>query len=670
MTTVQSTLLDSSGSPVANSAVSVQLGGVSNGRFFPVSGWGPGGEVVTSVTVTTNGAGVWTTTLVPNGSITPANTVYQITQQVNGEKLWIIVPDSTQTLQAQALQVSQPQSLDVTAAQLAVTAAASVKPGVAGGIAELNASGQVEDAAGRPQTPQTRSGADLLSQHVPLGGVRIDPTQVYAAHATSVCVTPTYDGSGQTVEPCVKYFPLGWNGFKYWMAVSAFPGGASTYENPSILCSNDGDTWQVPSGLTNPIDQPGVAGQAYVDASLVMVDETMWCVYNMGPFYAKYSTDGVTWSARQTLTLDVVHGGAGPSIVRRGDSYYLWFTDQSGVGSPWIKRLYISTTGMSGTFVYQGDCTFDAIPGRDLWEQNMILVGDQFVSAWEMCAAGTTGAQCLLHLATSDDGLAWDLNPAPLLGLGPTGGIDDYQIYRSTIVPLDGRNGELFDLWYGAAAGSNTSSTWHVARTTVVYAPQKTAVTSILSPQLVGRWYVPPQTNLQRTLAQTVGQLVLAPCFTETPITIDQLAVNVTGTAVTGASMRLGIYVPLYPQTPWTGPGGPGGSTAPTCVLLLDAGLLDCSATGVKTLTLTTPQVIPAGWFWIGGAAQTASPTVYCAGSGTGVPYWSMLGLGGGGMSGSPFLAVYQSGVTGALPATVYGSPIPYDSGVTYHRSA
>ena len=143
MTTVQSTLLDSSGSPVANSPVSVQLGGVSNGRFFSVSGWGPGGEVVAAMTITTNSAGVWTTVLVPNSSITPGNTVYQVSQQVNGEHLWIIVPDSTQTLQAQSLLVSQPQSLDVTAAQLAVNAAASVKPGVAGGIATLDGNAHV-----------------------------------------------------------------------------------------------------------------------------------------------------------------------------------------------------------------------------------------------------------------------------------------------------------------------------------------------------------------------------------------------------------------------------------------------------------------------------------------------------------------------------------------------
>jgi len=52
--------------------------------------------------------------------------------------------------------------------------------------------------------------------------------------------TPTYDGSGQVVNPDVVYFPSGWHGYKYWLAMTPYPNSNDDYENPSILVSNDG----------------------------------------------------------------------------------------------------------------------------------------------------------------------------------------------------------------------------------------------------------------------------------------------------------------------------------------------------------------------------------------------------------------------------------------------
>ncbi len=51
---------------------------------------------------------------------------------------------------------------------------------------------------------------------------------------------PTYDSTGQSVHPDVVLFPGGWHGSKYWMAMTPYPFGASSHENPSILNSDDG----------------------------------------------------------------------------------------------------------------------------------------------------------------------------------------------------------------------------------------------------------------------------------------------------------------------------------------------------------------------------------------------------------------------------------------------
>lgn len=143
MTQVQGVLTDASGTPLSGVAVTVLLGGVSNGQFFPATGHATSGLIVKAATVTTDSTGTWTVTLVPNGSITPANTVYQVSQQANSERLWIIVPDSATVQQVEALLVSQPQSLDVTAAQLAINTAASIQPGKPGGVATLDSNSLV-----------------------------------------------------------------------------------------------------------------------------------------------------------------------------------------------------------------------------------------------------------------------------------------------------------------------------------------------------------------------------------------------------------------------------------------------------------------------------------------------------------------------------------------------
>lgn len=48
----------------------------------------------------------------------------------------------------------------------------------------------------------------------------------------------------------------GWNGYPHWMAVTPYPNNDSTYENPCILASLDGDNWGVPPGLNGGAGNP------------------------------------------------------------------------------------------------------------------------------------------------------------------------------------------------------------------------------------------------------------------------------------------------------------------------------------------------------------------------------------------------------------------------------
>ena len=100
------------------------------------------------------------------------------------------------------------------------------------------------------------------------------------ANAAAPLTIPTYDGSGQAVEPSVLHFADGWQGHPYWMAVSPYPFGHAALENPSILVSEDGLTWSVPEGLTNPLVLPTQGTLS--DATLVHDDtsDQLWVYYN------------------------------------------------------------------------------------------------------------------------------------------------------------------------------------------------------------------------------------------------------------------------------------------------------------------------------------------------------------------------------------------------------
>ena len=58
-----------------------------------------------------------------------------------------------------------------------------------------------------------------------------------------------------------------------------------------------------------------------------------------------------------------------------------------------------------------------------------------------------------LKLATSEDGLAWDIHPTPLLA--PGSGWDDERIYRASFLYDDGR----LRVWYSARSSAGQ---WHV----------------------------------------------------------------------------------------------------------------------------------------------------------------------------------------------------------------
>src|SRR5579863_10442255 len=149
-----------------------------------------------------------------------------------------------------------------------------------------------------------------------------------AQNAKSPLATPTYDGSGQMVEPTVLDFPNDWHGFRYWMVASPFPKSNAQFENPSILVSQDGAHWSVPPGLNNPVALPSPPGSALSDGSIVYDpdDDELWLYYlhdipdaagnNHEYLVRKTSPDGVNWSPPLELLYGSNYPFTSPTVVK------------------------------------------------------------------------------------------------------------------------------------------------------------------------------------------------------------------------------------------------------------------------------------------------------------------------------------------------------------------
>lgn len=143
---------------------------------------------------------------------------------------------------------------------------------------------------------------------------------------SSFLTTPTYTGAGEGLEPDVLFFPSGWNGWEYWMAMVPLAHGDpdARNENPSILVSHNGTDWSVPAGLTNPV-QPQATNQFNADPMLCMSADglTMYLYWiitdtvtaaNRG-VWARSSTNGTTWSAASQVLQDTTGQAVEPKVV-------------------------------------------------------------------------------------------------------------------------------------------------------------------------------------------------------------------------------------------------------------------------------------------------------------------------------------------------------------------
>ena len=254
-------------------------------------------------------------------------------------------------------------------------------------------------------------------------------------------LVPTYDGSNQETHPKLLYFPTGWNGYRYWMSVTPYPGTDARFENPCIVTSNDLKKWVVPKGLKNPVT--GVPadvkyGGHYSDSQLVMNGDVMelWYRADIGSkktrmtdyrsdyYYRITSADGVHWSKPQMMQSSK-NSILSLAVVRRQNRYQFWYTDRS-------HRLMYGDSADGTHWADSHQCEIPLPKGYVPWHQDVVFCNDRYYLL--QTALYSPKYSFALFLSESSDGVHFTRG-TPFYPSDDPVILHKTWLYRSTFVP-------------------------------------------------------------------------------------------------------------------------------------------------------------------------------------------------------------------------------------------
>jgi hypothetical protein len=305
----------------------------------------------------------------------------------------------------------------------------------------------------------------------------MDPENVWGPDGTKLTI-PTHvePAGGQVVHPSVVFVPEGWgvNGYKYWLAITAYPAGNDDHEDPNVLASHDGITWVVPPGLTNPIADADGQPEYYSDPYLALgPNNTMYLFFRWyagvpgggqeEKLFFSTSTDGVIWTTPQAFLInnETVRRLLSPSLIFEDDRWTLYAVDIVPAVNTVVRLRSDSSDPMSAWSAPETCNPGTLIANREPWHLYVIKTGGRYYGLLNdvILGGGTGGAGDLMFLS-SGDGLNFTNSAAATIPKAVAGKHD--QLYQSALVPAieGGRAG--FRVWYTGYVSDNT---WWLFRT-------------------------------------------------------------------------------------------------------------------------------------------------------------------------------------------------------------
>ncbi|MGV0362962.1 hypothetical protein ACUY2X_12895 [Corynebacterium minutissimum] len=279
---------------------------------------------------------------------------------------------------------------------------------------------------------------------------------------------PTHEGSGQATHPSVLYFENRWNGWKYWMAMTPYPASDEGAEDPNVVVSNDGWTWQVPDGLTNPIDdQLGKPNPHNSDTQLIMAPSgEMYLTWRMvdrpngktNRIFLVKSTDGVHWSDKEEIWSGEPQFMS-QALIWTGENWRLYGVANGG-GVP--NRVVFYESSDLKTWSAPTTVKFEPglASGQRLWHIDVQLYDGEYIGLVHIIPG--TVKQGNLYLLRSKDGVTWKRSDTPIISHEESGYPN---LYKSALVPHGSDDDLTFELYYSGF--SEGRADWRINRTVV-----------------------------------------------------------------------------------------------------------------------------------------------------------------------------------------------------------
>lgn len=298
---------------------------------------------------------------------------------------------------------------------------------------------------------------------LPAPGYTIPTAAPYNVGPDGRCTTPTPDGTGSGVHPDVVDFGTAWNGYRFWMAFTPYYNEDVDEENPCILASDDGHTWEVPPGLTNPI-YPAPSVRWNSDTDLAYDDTTgdLVLMYRDGYFRpcVARSSDGSTWlpatPTRATFAAGAYYEGLSHAILRLPSGLWAMWAVSSGLTG--VRTLVRWTApAPEGPWDDPTACTgIDAT----IWHHNIARIGTTLYAMGH-----EDNVLNIVYAYTSTDGIDWARNPVPIIQKGIAYAWDGTELYRGALQPHE--DGTHMRVWYSGRPLQLVSGSWRIGLTHV-----------------------------------------------------------------------------------------------------------------------------------------------------------------------------------------------------------
>ena len=282
---------------------------------------------------------------------------------------------------------------------------------------------------------------------------------------------PTYDGNPQVTHPDVVYWPK--SGYNWWMAFTPFPFAAR--ENPSIVASVDGVTWEVPTGLTNPVvsqewaaNETGVANEYNSDTDLHIQGTKLVMMWKLGIgwWYRVDTTDGINWTDPVRITVEGVpldpvanDETLSPAVTVEADgTFALWAVDNT------TSQVFRHTSTDGVDWSARQNCTMTPNLNRK-WHVDVVRDGGTHHMLLQF---GNGLTSTVTYWKSTDGGLTWTGSDTPIFDSSEVDlemeGTLLYGSYRSSfVVRPDGRFDIFAALMHGVEGSSAGARKWRIA---------------------------------------------------------------------------------------------------------------------------------------------------------------------------------------------------------------